>query len=371
MNNYLLWDEFIEKTSSSQLIKDVEFLKYIKENNKRKILIVGTNEEGITANNYLNELGFKVSYYFSLDNNTTNIPDDIKIITKEELANYKEYVVILSSTSDLIQSARNTLLGFLIVLELCPVIQYDKGKTLIARNNKEGIEKFFNVYNLLNDEESKSIYLKILYHRMVGGAFFPISNYDQYFHQRISIKDNYHIIDGGAYDGDTAVKFAKSNSSNIRIFSFEPSTILFDRLSKNVVNKNLSEIVEEYNLGLWKERDNLVFDSTLDLGSQKISRVGRNVIEVISIDEFVEKKKLERLDYIKLDIEGAEYEALLGSEVAIKNYNPLLAICLYHEAEHLWDIPLLINKFNQEYTFYLGHHCNLPYETILYAIPNK
>ncbi len=71
-----------------------------------------------------------------------------------------------------------------------------------------------------------------------------------------------------------------------------------------------------------------------------------------------------------MDIEGSEYEALLGLKNKIKKYKPKLAISVYHNNDHLWQIPKLIYELNPDYKFYLRYYGGpiLPTEYILYAI---
>ena len=57
-----------------------------------------------------------------------------------------------------------------------------------------------------------------------------------------------------------------------------------------------------------------------------------------------------------MDIEGAEYDALIGLENTIKNKMPKLAICIYHGYKDIYRIPILINKMNKDYKFYIRHN---------------
>lgn len=72
--------------------------------------------------------------------------------------------------------------------------------------------------------------------------------------------------------------------------------------------------------------------------------------------------------YIKMDIEGAETEAIIGAERTIRNYKPKLAICLYHKAEDIFMIPLLIHKINSSYRMYIRHYSDCKTDTLLYAV---
>jgi hypothetical protein len=71
-----------------------------------------------------------------------------------------------------------------------------------------------------------------------------------------------------------------------------------------------------------------------------------------------------------MDIEGAEPDALLGARNIIKNDLPVLAVCLYHNQEHLWKIPLLIQSISSEYNFFLKRYSDECWELVCYAVPN-
>jgi hypothetical protein len=88
----------------------------------------------------------------------------------------------------------------------------------------------------------------------------------------------------------------------------------------------------------------------------------------VSVDDFVRTNGLERIDFIKMDIEGAEQLALEGSAHSIARHRPKLAICAYHEPDDLWRIPLLITRLNPDYRLYLDHYTNHVEETVVYAV---
>lgn len=73
-----------------------------------------------------------------------------------------------------------------------------------------------------------------------------------------------------------------------------------------------------------------------------------------------------------MDIEGFEKFALSGSQEIIKNQLPNLAICIYHNPDDLWEIPILIDEmFDKRYTFYIYTHAESTFDTVLYGIPKK
>ena len=83
------------------------------------------------------------------------------------------------------------------------------------------------------------------------------------------------------------------------------------------------------------------------------------------MDDCLEGK---RVTYIKMDIEGEEYEALEGAKKVITEQKPKLAVCIYHKAFDIFKLPRLILEMNPEYLFYLRHYSFEGGETVLYAV---
>ena len=63
----------------------------------------------------------------------------------------------------------------------------------------------------------------------------------------------------------------------------------------------------------------------------------------------IDSLECEKIDYIKFDVEGAEYEALLGAHNSILRCRPTMLLSLYHRSR---DIFYLINYINEKYPFY-------------------
>jgi hypothetical protein len=92
------------------------------------------------------------------------------------------------------------------------------------------------------------------------------------------------------------------------------------------------------------------------------------MVNTETIDNFVQKNKIAKIDFIKLDIEGAEYECLLGASNTIKKFKPKLAICLYHKDSDFWKLPILIKNLVSDYKVFVEHHHVNQEETVLYAV---
>lgn len=87
-------------------------------------------------------------------------------------------------------------------------------------------------------------------------------------------------------------------------------------------------------------------------------------IEVRCLDEICSEK----VDYIKMDIEGEEAAALRGATHLIAKYKPKLMISAYHKIQDLWELPLLIKELNPSYQIYAGHAPRVSTEIEFYCV---
>jgi hypothetical protein len=114
------------------------------------------------------------------------------------------------------------------------------------------------------------------------------------------------------------------------------------------------------------KRDLVTFNATGTAGSSFGD--GNYQVQCVPLDELLDDTEP---TFIKMDIEGAELDALLGTRSIIERNAPILAICLYHAQEHLWQVPLLIQSFNSKYDFFLRRYADECWELVCYAIPKN
>jgi FkbM family methyltransferase len=176
---------------------------------------------------------------------------------------------------------------------------------------------------------------------------------------------NEFFIDAGGYDGCSTKCFFKwllDYERDGKSIVFEPNPILYNDCKKNLKDCDNVKIV---NKGLWHKKETLKFRKIGD--SSCIDSDGEEIIEVINLDEYL-KDERDTVTFIKMDIEGAELNALKGAEQIIKKYKPKLAICIYHKPEDVWEIPNLLLEFVPDYKFYIRHYSLYWSETVLYAL---
>jgi FkbM family methyltransferase len=230
--------------------------------------------------------------------------------------------------------------------------------------------KYEEVYNSFNDHISQSLIAKIAAARM--GYCPPPENYSvqQYFPLNLfSLSENEVFVDCGAFDGNDSINFTKfTNNKYTRIVMFEPNKENFGNIQKRVPYLSDSRITVE-NYGVWSTKTTLKFQN--DSASSTIISDNDNSdenVDVISLDEyFKDKPATEQPTFIKMDIEGAEIEALKGSQNIIREFTPKLAICVYHKIADMYEIPELIRSINPNYKMSLLHHSDSFYETVLYC----
>lgn len=163
----------------------------------------------------------------------------------------------------------------------------------------------------------------------------------------VTVKKNDVVIDAGAWIGDFS---AYASMKGAKVYAFEPSLDTIEYLKKTQeLNRNI-EIVEK---GLGdKSGVFLLSQNSINSGSNQITEITINSesIEVTTIDEFVAENRIERVDFIKSDIEGFERNMLTGAKKTLKQFAPKLAICTYHYPDDPEILKSIILDANPNYT---------------------
>jgi len=184
------------------------------------------------------------------------------------------------------------------------------------------------------------------------------------------------ILEGGVSDGYDSVNFYNFfNNSNIRVFGFEPFIEAFE------ASMNMPLLIKKgmkvFPFALWNKDIDLYFHKNeVSASTSSVVRFDfetniseYTVVKGLKIDSFVKENQINSVCLLKLDIEGAEMEALEGAKEMIKFFKPQLAISIYHKKEHLYEIPELLKELHPGYKFKLGFYTCTFIDTILYAIP--
>ncbi|WP_419787527.1 FkbM family methyltransferase [Pseudodesulfovibrio sp.] len=174
------------------------------------------------------------------------------------------------------------------------------------------------------------------------------------------------ILDLGAFLGDTAVMFSRLVGETGHVYSFEALSGLFPILQQNLNRFGCANVTPCFNAA-WNKTETLYMEA--DSSSSRVGDSG-DPVPGIRIDDFMAEHDLERVDMIKMDIEGAEQEALEGATETVCRYHPKLALCVYHKPEDIHRLLTMAEEMYAGYRFYLRHYEPGGIgETVLYAVP--
>lgn len=240
--------------------------------------------------------------------------------------------------------------------------------TAQIRHTIEHKSDYVELMNELQDEESQELLARILLFRLTFDYRLHKnikSKYTHYFEKDIFSLSNHEIfIDGGGYTGDTLKDFlTECNGKFNEYYLFEPEEILLQQ-AKNISN---SPAIHYVRAGLYNQTGNLEFNIGEGSGNGAICGGWGVFVPVIQLDEFIHTP----VTFVKLDVEGSELEALQGAKKLITNYQPKMAICVYHKYGDIIELYRYVRTLGKYKFFLRAQYDNVDTELILYAIPNK
>lgn len=253
-----------------------------------------------------------------------------------------------------------------------------------AHMMKSHLEDLVWLYDSLCDYRSKGTLLGILLNWtylntvMLGDVK---ERGEQYFDfDLIPSAEEEVLVDLGAFIGDTVKSFVQMYGSDYKkIYAYEP-----DRRNAEFLQIN-AEPFHDIDIrvkGAGKEKGVLNFVSRQESSSSYFTTSSENAggtalsdaelptgdpVEIVTLDEDI----TEPVTWIKMDVEGSEYDAILGSKRHITEEHPKLSVSVYHGYDDLWLLPKLIHSLNPSYRFYLRYYGGnlIPTEIVLTALP--
>lgn len=380
-----------KETSTERFLDECkeEFRRCYEGLKSKKIVLFGAGSYGILMIRGFKDIGMYENIYAVCDNDEKKwggMLEGIQVRSIDDvIRESKEFVVVISSQYE--KEIRNSLIEYSLDIFTKSVYQQFVEQTLsfyvyetthivndeisVCTLIKEYHDNFMGkeeeILSLLEDEESKNVVRKRIDFYKSGELRYikeiPVTEkeyFDREYYNHIG--EDEVFIDCGAYIGDTVEKFVECVGDKYsKIYAFEPDSENFKRLCEQVAKKGYNN-VELYKYATGKENGELKFNQFGTMGSA-ISEEGEAKVEVKSLDEFI----IGKVSWVKMDIEGAEYETLQGMEKIIKRYKPKLAICIYHKCEDLFRLPLYLHTLVPEYKFKIRHHDYSLLDTVLYA----
>ena len=222
-------------------------------------------------------------------------------------------------------------------------------------------------FDLFEDEESQRIYYDLIALRLTFETSL-LGEPDQTNHylpaDLLPPHSPWRMIDGGAFTGDTIELLHRKGVDFEAVAAFEPDPANFVRLSEAMgkLNGQVRDIIL-FPCGLSNETGIRSFAAG-DGAASALHAGGENRIQVVALDDVLPTFAP---TFIKLDIEGAEPEALLGAQRMIARCKPILAVCVYHAPEHLWTLPALMRRLCPDHRLALRYHQFNGFDVVAYA----
>ncbi|HEY1494629.1 MAG TPA: FkbM family methyltransferase [Candidatus Solibacter sp.] len=226
-------------------------------------------------------------------------------------------------------------------------------------------------FGLFHGARSQAEFLRQLEFRLTAdfGCLQLPDGDPQYFPGRLfrPLPDEY-FVDCGAYTGDTLLEFADWTQGRFRgALSLEADPGNFTALRNTIAGDDrLRGRVRAVCEAVGRERCTLRFAAS-GLASAALSPDGDLEVRCSPLDDLLAD---ESPTYIKMDIEGAELDALDGTAAVLRRSRPALAICAYHLQDHLWRIPQRISHLMPEGRLLLRPHFADGFDLVCYAIPH-
>ena len=336
------------------------------QNTKEPIIMYGTGNGADKVFEVFNELNIKVTGVTASDGFVRDrYFHNFKVTPiSEYLEKYEKFIVVVtfgSSRSEVIENIKNLAEKQTVLVPCVPVV----GNEIFDRKFLEENEKNLNkAFSLLADEKSKEVFKNYVNFQFSGKLkylFSMESDISDAFNDYLRLSENESFIDIGAYRGDTVEQFLKfTNGKHKNILAIEPDPKTYKKLVANCENLKNFEALN----GAVTNIDGVVEFSGV-AGRQ--STIGSGV----EIPAFTLNKLSEKFvpTYIKIDAEGAELDILNGGEKIISEFKPKIKIATYHKNRDIFEIPILLNKLNENYKIYMCHHPYIPaWDTDFYCV---
>ena len=342
--------------------------QYLSRQN-RPIVMYGTGNGADKIFAVLDRLGIEVSEIFASDGfvRSRTFHGKKVISYSEALKKYGDDMIILLAFGSDLPSVTERFFVLSQIHELyapdVPVVGEELFDGEFYELHKEKIKE---ARELLYDEESRAVFDSVINYRLSGKIEYLAEHtcsFDDVVNKVLHPSEYLYSLDLGAYTGDTALELLSYASNIKKIIAIEPDSKNFTKLS---LNTSLSGKVEPHLAAAWNKRDVLQFTKG---GGRAIKHSdGEKTVEVraATADSFLEGRIP---DFIKIDVEGAEREAIEGCSDSIKKYSPELQIALYHKSADIFELPIFLNSLSKDYKLYIRRYPSVPaWDINLFAV---
>lgn len=303
-------------------------------------LSVAPIAQAIEVTKNLRAQGMNVANLIVIDNTPPPSQPDFNVVNLKDAAQIypqPEYVLTIDHLS-----ARVAIKNF----PKSKVLSLDRGGTdHIYQTFMAHLPELQEVYESLIDEESKKTFRGYWLGNIsnqLGEIVF--ANTPHYICTGFIPAHGAIVIDGGVCDGGTTVRFLEMG---YRVYGFEMDSINYETARQVAEAKNF--IVENFGLGSYNHL--MTYKHMPNPGASRLDSEGSETAQIVTLDSYVREKNLPSVDFLKLDVEGAELDVLKGATTSIARYKPILALSAYHKWDDFWTLMNFIKSIRPDYEF--------------------
>jgi FkbM family methyltransferase len=178
------------------------------------------------------------------------------------------------------------------------------------------------------------------------------------------------FVDCGAFDGDSLGAFVEKTDGLFQhIYAIEPDprNVRALRTYTKSLREQVAGRITILQLAVGRGGGTVRFEAAGSAGSKIVERGGTVEVQYRSLDGCLDANV--RPTLIKMDIEGAELDAIAGAAQTITDCRPIMAVCAYHHCSDLWVLPGILKAACPEYQIFLRRYAAECWETVYYAVP--
>lgn len=338
------------------------------------VIVYGAGQAGRSVARHLSERGVAVEAFLDLGATPGDVRDGIPVFTLAHWLERNE-----PAGRDVVISLHNPFAEVPPVIDSLRAAGFRRLITMVDYANatddpqfrywlapkrfyQDKLPRIAKARDLLGDETSRALFDSLLRLRLEGDySGLPKPNFaDQYAPEDLPRwTEPMRLIDCGAYDGDSIENLIRLGYRIEALAAFEPDAANYDKLAARFPDIDSIFIP----CGVSDRNGFLTFGSGQG-PSSRVTEAGDVVIQCVAIDRMLPSFAP---TLIKMDVEGSEPAALRGAEKTLRKYRPELAISVYHEPDHLWEILLYLADLGLDYKFFLRTHGHTGYDIVLYC----
>ena len=329
--------------------------------NNRSIIIYGTGDGASVLISHLENTKIKIDDVAASDEFARDqiFMGHRVLKISEALKKFPDALIVVafgSDKPDVIQKIKELNSKYDLIIAEIPLF----GDFFDENTYKKDIEKIDFCRKLFADKQSVLLFDSMLRYKLYN-RFDDLMEFTEKREKSLEVlnlNNNMIYADVGAYRGETLYDFKK-------VYAFEPAEKNFIHLREYIKNRDGKVTIIQK--AVTQNNDEAYLSQNNGRGA-KISDTGIKV-ETISLNEYFADKKV---DFIKMDIEGQEKQALIGADKILNRDRPALLISAYHYTDDFYKIPILINKIYKDVKIYLRREkCFPAWELNVYVRPEN